>query len=78
MNLKEEDARLCTGVIRCNVGFCEHGYKHSGSVNAGNFFDTRATIRFSKRTQLLGVMFSYQSTFYCSTMMHTIIKSQEY
>ena len=37
MDLKEEDARSCTGVIRFNVGFCEHGNEHSGSIKCGEF-----------------------------------------
>jgi len=37
------------------VGSCEHGNKHSGSIQGGEFLDRLVVVTFSRRTLLHGV-----------------------
>jgi hypothetical protein len=38
------------------AGSCDHHNEYSGPIKGGNFLTSRATIRFSRRTLVLGIM----------------------
>jgi len=54
MDLKEEDARLCTGVHQVQWrAVVKTVMNIRAPLNSGKILDTRVTIRFSKRTSFM-------------------------